>query len=286
MRLLVAALLLAALPLGAAAERPLWSLVQTNDSLGEFRDRWRSASAQAALVWMDARGATELRFRADLMTPENLTRPAPDDRRHAGTLSLGLHRHGTRGGVDWRAGAEAVVIGRQTGLLKLQRELHELLAYPIPTLDDWQIGNRVTARVSGEVSRPFLAGGWEIRPFAEAEAGPEDLLRIGVDVARGVLGDGGFRLRDATSGHRISPGAPEAGWGLALGADVAKVQESVYLPARLGYELTPVRTRVRAGVYRGWRHGGVFYGLTWLSPEFEAQREGQFVGALQARLRF
>ena len=71
-----------------------------------------------------------------------------------------------------------------------------------------------------------------------------------------------------------------------LGVDTAWVADSVYLPESLGYDLTSMRTRVRAGIHHDWKRLGIFYGLAWLEPEFEAQYEGQFVGTLRVGLDF
>ena len=104
------------------------------------------------------------------------------------------------------------------------------------------------------------------------------------DVAREI---GALWLRDEITGQRVvgisgnsSPGA----W-FTLGADFGHVWSSAYLPED-EIELSDTRTRVRAGV--NMRHGdfGVFYGVTWLSKEFEAQPEGQVLGTLRVRANF
>ena len=65
-----------------------------------------------------------------------------------------------------------------------------------------------------------------------------------------------------------------------------RVGKSELLPAGGPAVLANNRSRLRAGL--DW-HGGsteVFYGVTWLSKEFEAQGSGQLVGSLHARIRF
>ncbi|MEQ9039108.1 MAG: DUF2219 family protein [Silicimonas sp.] len=76
------------------------------------------------------------------------------------------------------------------------------------------------------------------------------------------------------------------GFSFVVGGDVAWVADSLYLPSSLGHDLTPLRTRLRAGIHYEREGFDLFYGLSWLGREFEAQREGQFVGALHLGLRF
>ena len=149
----------------AAAETIGWSLAISNDSIGEFLDRWQSSSVQFGLAfgepWTGRAPAgfgelIEVRFRTDLLTPESLDAPAPDDRRHAGVLAFGVHTHLARGAWDIRAGADLVIVGEQTGLLDLQEELHELLGFTVPELDDFQIEDQESLDLSAEVSLSLI----------------------------------------------------------------------------------------------------------------------------------
>lgn len=278
-----------------AAETLGWSLAISNDSIGQFKDRWQSSSVQLGIVRGDAwQGRApervgellEFRFRTDLITPEELDDPDPDDRRHAGVLAFGLHTHFERGGYEARLGADLVVVGEQTGLLSLQEELHNILGFTVPELDDFQIDDQERLDVSGEIARSFDLGTAVVRPFAEAQVGSEDLLRIGLDVTWGALARDTLLLRALTTGQRVP--AITAGQGLSwsVGADIAFVEDSIYLPENLGYDLTDTRQRVRGGAHYRLGRYDVFYGVAWLSEEFEAQPEGQFVGTFQARMDF
>lgn len=298
MRITGLAALAAIIALPVGAEQLGWSLAISNDSIGQGRDRWQSSSIQFGLLRGDAwSGAAptefgrllEYRLRSDILTPERLDRPRPDDRRHAGVIAFGLHSYQSVGASELRLGGDVFVIGPQTGLLGLQEDLHDVLGFTIPELDRFQIDDTIRGQVSAEFGRTWTAGDWQIRPFVEAQVGPEDLLRAGVDLTWGAYGQEDLLLRTATTGHRvrgIEGGAPEDALSFVLGADVAYVDESLYLPEDLGYELTPVRTRVRGGLQGNWRQFDLFYGLAWLDREFEAQRQPQFVGTLQVGLRF
>lgn len=295
-RCLAAALFLVLSAGVCSAETLGLSFAGSNDSLGDWYDRWQSNSAQVALAtgpaWTGRAPATlgellEWRLRSDILTPSNLTSPLPTDRRHAGVFALGVHTHASRGAFDLRLGGDLFVVGPQTGLLQFQRNLHRILGFPVPTLDDFQIEDAVRAQVSGEISRAWDAGSFQIRPFLEAQAGPEDLVRIGADLSFGGIGRDDLMTRLPVTGHRV-PLVRQGndGVGFVVGGDVAWVRKSLYLPASLGYDLTDMRTRLRAGVHYERERFDVFYGISWLGREFEAQREGQFVGALHLGLRF
>ena len=280
-----------------AGERLGWSLAISNDSIGDFTDRWQSSSIQFGAYYGPAwTGAApegfgellEFRFRTDILTPADLEAPDPADRRHAGGLAFGVHSYSARSGFEVRGGVDLVVVGPQTGILDLQQELHKVLGFTVPTLDDFQIEDTARIDLSGEVGRVWNMGAARVRPFVEAHVGSEDFLRAGVDVVIGDLGRGDQMVRAVTTGHRVPAGlgGGDTGFSVVLGADVARVLDSIYLPESLGYELTPVRQRVRAGVHYGADPWDVFYGIAWLGEEFSAQNEGQFVGTFQVAWPF
>ena len=80
-------------------------------------------------------------------------------------------------------------------------------------------------------------------------------------------------------------GTIDEGFSLTLGADMARVFASEYFPSS-GPDLTDTRTRVRAGMQWQGHVASVFYGATYLSPEFAGQGEGQVVGSLNVNFRF
>ena len=261
-----------------------YGLLFTNDVLGDTDDRWRTGSITSSRVWGPAwQGHAperigqllEFRFHGEVIAPENLSRPAPVDRPYVGALGFGLHTHFQKAQVDYALGADLIVTGPQTQLDDFQDFLHGFLG-------GRDVGRRVRRnqiddgiRPSGvfEASREFELGFARLRPFAEARLGVEDLIRAGADITFGDIGRGELQVRDAVTGHRYRVvRAERAGTAFLLGA---------------GVPLTEDRTRVRAGLHWENRNGAaLFYGLTWLSEEFDEQREGQFLGAVQFRLRF
>jgi len=302
-RLLVALCVLIVLFSPAVAEERSWQgfgLLVTNDSLGDTHDRWRTGSFASSLVWgsewsgrLPRRfGALlELRINGQVVGPENPAMPAPLDRRYGQALSFGVHTHFQPGAIAWSVGADLVATGPQTGLDHMQEALHDVLGGrdASPAVKAAQIGNDLHPTLVVEAGREFALGtAMRLRPFVEARAGIETLLRAGADLTVGRFGEGGLLVRAPVTGQRFSAvaGTPYSGFSAMFGADIARVADSEFYPAG------PVRPRkTRAGARAGlhWRsHAGtsIFYGLTWLGREFATQREAQVVGSVQLRVKF
>ncbi len=271
----------------------------TNDTLGDNQDRWRTGSLTVSAAFgRDWTGQApsrlfdlwELRFQGQVIAPSDLTRYNPTDRPYAGILSLGVHTHAVRDGVEFTLGGDLVVIGPQTGLDQRQDGLHGIfgMPQPAPAVLARQIPNTVRPTAVAEIARSYDFGGAaRLRPFAEMRAGDETLLRVGADVSFGALGDGGLMARESVTGQRYRVvGYPDPGFSLVMGGDIARVADSVYLPQGRGHDLTPHRDRLRAGLRWQGENVWAFYGLTWLGREFETQPESQLVGSVSLRLRF
>jgi len=272
-----------------------WSLAVSNDSIGEGRDRWQSSSVQLGLLFTGPHidvGSThvgqsiEVRFGSDILTPESLDRVNLQDRRYVSTLAFGLHSHSSWPGADVRLGADLVVIGPQTGVYSFQQDLHKILGFTRPQLEEFQIDDAIFLDFSGEVASAYPVGSTRVRPFIEAKSGTETLFRLGADVAWGIALDD-RAMRATVTGQRVPfEFTEEEGINFSVGGDVAWVDESADLPKNLGYELNNPRMRVRAGVRHVNTLWDTFYGIVWLNEEFRAQHEGQFVGTFQFKFRF
>jgi hypothetical protein len=291
--------ILAGLPAQAQERVTLgWGRLFSNDALGDGRDRWRTGGYQLSLL----RGALytgalpetpgdllEFRASSQIIAPASLTRAATGDRRYVGLLSLGVHTV-----FDWRGnevsfGSDLIMIGPQTGVSNFQRWVHRIVNLPDPTAVSQQIGDGVYASLHGEVGRPLaLAANLTLRPFVEAQTGVEDFLRVGGDVVIGGFGQEAILVRDAVTGQRYPVVEPEQvpGFSFVMGADYTRVTRSVFLPEGGTAQLSPDRNRLRAGVHWQGHKSSVFYGVSYLSREFETQPEAQVVGALSLRLKF
>ena len=287
----------------AAQERQRlgYGLLITNDALGDGYDRWRTGSFASSIKFGPSvqgglpetfGSVLELRFNGEVIAPANLATPAPLDRRYAQQLSLGLHTHLQRGGFEYAVGADLVFTGPMVGLDHVQESLHDVLGGrdASPAVKAAQVGDDVIPAVVLEAGRSFTLGERaRLRPFLEARAGPETLVRVGADFTLGHFGTDSLLVRAPVTGHRFAV-ADEAAYGglsLVLGADVAHVADSAYLPNTGPVSLEQTRTRARAGMHwRGTGGSSLFYGVTWLDEEFSTQPEGQVLGSVQFRISF
>lgn len=268
------------------------------DITGDRFDRWRTGAAQIGVLhgedWDGALPGRpfellEYRLRAEVIAPDNLASPAPGDRLYAGSRWLGAQTYFGWQGFEVAAGADLVVTGPQTRLMEVHSAIHEGFGNAPVELGAYEIDNGFYLNANAEIGRDIALGFGSLRPFVEVQAGVETLARVGVDVTLGTLGQGGLRVRDLVTGHRvagINSDEVTGGWSVVLGADAAWVGGSVFLPEDDGPDPTDSRYRLRAGANYGVGDSNLFYGVSYLSEEFEGQPEGQVVGLLSVDIRF
>lgn len=293
-------ILAAMLPQTAVAERREVlgrARLFTNDLIGDGRDRWRSGAYSVSTVrgqeWtgqlpLRMGQVVEYRFRGETIAPANLNAPVAGDRLYAGVLSVGAHTYFGWNGYEVTAGADIMVMGEQSGVRQFQEAVHDMFSLRSSNVENFQVDNGVYLHGTLEIGREFDIGPARMRPFVELQAGVETLARAGFDLTFGDYGAGGLRLRDSTTGQRISAvdGGIDSGFSLLLGGDVAYVDSSRYLPTDQGYEVEDVRYRLRAGVNYAFGSSNVFYGLTHLSEEFVGQPSGQTIGSVSFAFEF
>jgi hypothetical protein len=293
--------LLALVPLNALAEERValgWGRLFDNDAIGDMHDRWRTGSYTISQVrGYDWRGTLptrpfdllEFRAQAATVAPADLTTPDPADRRYAGMFSFGIHSQFDFHGFETNIGGDLVVTGPQTGISKFQGWVHDILGMPEPGAYANQIGNGVFPTVSAEIGKTLSFGpGLSFRPFAAASVGIETFARVGGDLTLGHFGEGSVMLRDDTTGqrYRAVAGDQVTGFSLVAGGDVARVFDSALLPSGGAAVLSDTRERLRLGMQWQGKSNAVFYGVTWLGPEFDGQPQGQVVGSLNIQLQF
>ncbi|MEO8242810.1 MAG: lipid A-modifier LpxR family protein [bacterium] len=294
------AAVIAVLPLSAQADDRVtlgWGRMFDNDALGDLHDRWQSGSYTISLMrGTDWSGTLptgfgdllEYRFYGATITAANLANPAADDRRYVAPLSFGLHSHFDWRGIETSVGIDLVSLGPQTGVSRFQSWLHGALGVDKPDLSD-QIGNGLSPTMRAELGRSFaLSDTVTLRPFVAAEAGVETMVRAGGDIQIGSFGKAGLMLRDGTTGQRYRgiSGDRITGMTFSLGGDVARVFSSDLLPDGGPAVASDTRTRLRAGIAWQGQRSSAFYGVTYLSPEFDSQPTGQLVGSVNINLRF
>ena len=270
----------------------------SNDYLGDGRDRYQSGSYVRSYVrgpsdW-DGSPQTfgtirEYRLRSAIISSDGFG-VSPGDRPYVGVLSLGVHSHYGQDLFRGSVGLDVTGFGPQTGLSGFQERAHDRLGLAQVRFSDTQLGNAFHLGLTAEVAEVLsLPQGFTARPFAELQIGPEDVARVGADVFIGANIASDILIRDVATGqlYRGTENPDITGFALVLGADMAAVVDSVYLPEQRGVKALDRRARLRAGVH--WQSESdtsVFYGLTYLSPEFADQPEGQVTGSLKLNFNF
>lgn len=266
---------------------------------GDRYDRWRTGHIEFSVLrgerWTGtlpkrAFDLMQYRVRGEIIAPDNLAAPAPGDRLYAPSLWFGATTHFGWSDMEIAAGADLVITGPQTGLKPIHSRIHQFFGNnPINLPAANQIEDGIHLDVHAEIARGIDLSFGELRPFVEVRAGVETLARVGFDITFGDLGENGLRLRDQVTGQRTAGlNGPETlgGWSFLFGADAAWVASSVYLPSDRGPDLEHNRYRVRGGVNFGVGDSNFFYGVTYLSEEFEGQPQGQLLGTLSIDVRF
>ena len=265
-----------------------------NDYFGDGRDRWRTGS----YVFSHVRGPRayvpgangfgeilEYRLRGEIIAPRNIS---TNDRPYVGALSLGAHTHFGTGTVDYSLGADVVLVGPQTGLADFQDAFHDAFGLKEPAINNQLADDVFISGTAQATYRYNVSETVSLRPFVEATAGVEDLFRVGGDVIIGSVGQQDLMLRDVVTGQLYrgtNDGTP--GVSYVNGADIAAVSDSAFLPADEGYVVSESRTRARAGVmWQASDEVAFFYGVTYLSEEYDGQPEGQVVGSLRLNFNF
>lgn len=264
----------------------------TNDALGDRHDRWRSGSyVLSGIAGTDAAGGsgavTEYRLRTEIISPGAAT-AGRGDRPYVAALSLGAHRHYGWGDTQFSLGGDVVAIGPQTGLPGIHEDFHDLLGLPAPRFEG-ALSDQIHLSGTMAVSHTYrINQNLSVRPFAEALVGVEDIVRVGGDLVVGSIRQDDLMLRDVTTGQ-LYPGGATGGAGISyvVGADLAAVGGSQFLPPSQGYQTTDTRARARAGVHLQTGNDlSLFYGMTYLSEEFEGQEEGQLLGSFRLNFNF
>lgn len=293
---------LTALPMTLSAAETVqlgYGRLVNNDFIGDLKDRGQTGSYVSSRIYGKAWAGQlptrageilEFRLQADIKAPDNLVTPAAGDRPFAGSVSVGLHTHYQQSGYEISMGGELVATGPQTRLDQFQTALHDGLGVSPPSIATRgaQIGNQVHPGVIVEMARPFTLGERsQLRPFIEARAGVETLVRAGMDFEIGTLSSNDVMIRDGITGQRyrtILGG--QGGLSFIVGLDTALVSESAYLPTGRGYTLTDRRDRARAGVYWQGKKSHGFFGVSYLGREYTSQASEQVVGSIRLALKF
>ena len=273
-------------------------MTHTNDIIGDGKDRWRTATVDISYLYGPPNMVDlpphfgqfiEWRARLEMINPERVALPyPPNDRPYVGVLSFGMASHKRQRNSEQSLGFDLEFIGPSTGVSDLQNWVHTNQNPINPQVILDQLPDAIYPTLSYEFAKHFSNGFAALRPFADVQIGAETFARAGFDLTLARAPEQGFRVRNRLTGHRVPALNPSGGRQLSfgLGADIAYVLSSAYLPASHGVTLNPVRTRLRVGVSYQSQKMDLFYGVSWHSPEFSAQYEGQIIGTVSLGVRF
>lgn len=262
-----------------------------NDALGDGRDRWQSASYQRSFFLDGAKKGetTELRARAQIVSPWTPAHQKRPDRPYSTVLGFGFFQHGTGRALDYRWGGEVLLQGDVTGLPRFQSFAHELLGLENgyePSGDDPHVPGRLTAQAELELGRRVdLGDNAMLRSYGLVVAGADRKAVLGADLVLGAGVRAERSTRDVVTGQLLVDGDFE-GFSLIAGADVSMVQTSMHIPQDSAVSPEPIQTRLRLGLDGQVGRMRFFAGQGWLGPQFSGQAEAQRVGMLSMRLEF
>jgi len=272
-----------------ASAEPIKSSFFTNDFFGDGSDRWRSASYTLFLSFEGENTggvAHDFRARAEVISPWGARdQPRNSDRPYVGMLGFGVFANDSFGALQYNVGLEVLFIGDQTKLADIQQGFHDLtgIAGYLPDNQPHEhVDDSVTGMVSAELAKPYtISDSLSVRPFVGVQAGYETFGRVGVDLLIDGYSNAQRYVRDPVSGF-LQPSSPERAshmqdMSFLLGADYTYVTHSDFFPDWSDVEMSNSRFRARAGVQVAIRKVSTFFGLTYLSKEFESQVESQTI---------
>ncbi len=264
-----------------ATAQDQFHLFYSNDSNAvPTLDRWRTVAGQA--TWVFERTPTRsfaLSLGAEIISPEYLAAALPtQDRAFAGVFQIMAKDQRRIGSWDTTLGLGMSVTGPQTRLDHFLEWIHAtFVGQPLgSTVIAGQVPDAVYIEAMAEAARNIDTSLGHVRPFVAAQTGTENLVRAGIDLfwphAPGTQ-------RMPVTGALLG-GDQGAGWHFGAGYDVAYVTETFLIPDSAMVTVSPYRTRARVSVGYQVNQTRATFGLGWLSPEFDEQREGQFIGTV------
>lgn len=275
-----------------------FGFILNNDFFGDGKDRWQTGSLSTSRLYGSLSSGQvptafgdliEIRLQDQVISPNDTTSARPD-RQWAGVYSFGLHSHFRDNVFRYSLGIDLNILGPQTGLFDFQEKLHERIGNaPFnDAIKDTAISDQVKISALTEVAYPFEFGQQANGAvFGEVRTGLEDIARIGFDMSIGKDHFAPIKVRDTVTGqlYTVIPDSKPSFY-VSFGADTAKIGRSVFFQDPTIATALPNRHRVRASLNWGAGRAFGFFGLTWLSPEFEGQKSGQIVGSWQTQIKF
>lgn len=274
---------------------PVASGFMNNDFIGDGRDRWQTGSYTQFFSFHETGPYDfDLRLRGMVMSPWSKKHQARGaDRYYVEVLTFGAYLNNRIGNYDVVAGGDLAVIGDQTGLADLQDSIHDWVGSKGFSPSQRQvphIANDLKTAALGEVAWNNVVGDkLNIRPYVSAQVGYETFLRAGVDFLIGGYASAAQYVRDPATGF-VEPSSADRqssifSTSVVVGFDISHVESNDFLPED-HVSLKEEQHRIRIGLRSHYRNVSAFYGATYLSEEFQSQREGQIVGTVSLNIAF
>ena len=298
------------------AEGIIW-----NDRFGDGKDRYKTGGMTQSWLLPESvlldeplftghAVALELQGRGFIATPNNTSAPTTSDRPFAQYVGVGgfLRTFGAPSfvnpritqSIEHRVGVEIGFQGEPLPLFEIQEALHgatgagAMAMTSANTLDSEVLVNleaKRTYRYHMDLGETEI----DVAPYTMGSFGMrENSVRIGTDVVVGSSLSARTWNHDPAIGALIPGGSkPRDGvnWMSWIGGDLGYVASDAFLDGGFdgsgpSVNREEITARVRAGVMAEYDNFAVSYSVSWLSPEFTAQAEGQLIGAFQIKYRF
>lgn len=287
-----------------------------NDRFGDGKDRYKTGGlTQSWLVperrisdgrWFeDHASALELQARGFVATPDNTEfGGAPGDRPFVQYAGVGAYlrtvsrpdRIGpiTTQSFETRVGVEIGYQGDPLPFFELQEAIHgedSLLISPNNSIDGEILAN-FEARRTARFHFSMRDADFEVAPYAQVSAGMRETSgRVGADMIYGSDLDGWTWNHEPAIGALIPGGSmprDDAYWMVWAGGDVGYVAADAFLDGGFAgngpsVDREDITSRFRAGVLLGFGDVAMAYSITFLSPEFSQQSQGQVIGAVSLK---
>jgi hypothetical protein len=279
-RLVLAALALAALPAAAAPGDALW-YVQIDNDVAFGTDRWYTSGVRIARV----KDGIEMGLVQEIYTPEaKHWHRGVSDRAPAGRLLLALARHDVSPDAFTTIEAMAGVRGPSASGREAAEAIHEII--PAPEVD-WS--RQLDDAFDGTLAAVRSQRLGPVVVHVGAQAGTQvTFAHLGVEARVGSAAHAPSRLLRFAATPEL---AAEPGWSGYAGASIRGVARNELLsrnydPEGPALDRERAVTRVAAGVAWTGTWGAVTFDLAQDSREFAQQREPHRFGSLTLHVSF
>ncbi|MBW7850113.1 MAG: lipid A deacylase LpxR family protein [Rhodospirillales bacterium] len=258
-------------------------------------DRWQMPAPPG-------RKRLSLSLGQNMYTPEDITRPRPDDRPYGGILYVGFGVIADTGTRYDLLELDLGIVGPASLAAPTQSWFHQLIDSPIPKGWQSQIGNEPAVNLSWERkwrNLDRLPHGFAIdfTPHLSVSlgnvftyAGAGGMLRFGHNVPDNDYGPP--RIRPSAPGSAMFEPNGTFGWYVFAGGEARAVARNIFLDGNtfgdsLSVDKRPFVADFQAGVsFNVWRYARLAYTYVLRSKEFDGQTSADRFAAISLSMNF